>query len=425
MDSVDQHKLTMEIAQHLQARLGMAVLRLPPREAHKAIQEHFNAILGERALALSEAERASLLERATAEAIGYGPLEPLLQDPTITEVMVNGPKQVYIERGGVIEETGVSFDDDDHVLRIIDHIITPLGRRCDHDWPMIDARLPDGSRVNAIIPPLALNGPTITIRKFARVPLTMEDLISFGTLSEEVAEFLQACVAGRISAVISGGTGSGKTTLLNVVSSFIPERERIITIEDTAELQLHQRHWVRLEGRPPDLDGKGAVTIRHLVINALRMRPNRIVVGEVRGPEALDMLQAMNTGHDGSLTTCHSNSPRDTLYRLETMVLMAGVDLPIRVIREQISRAIDLIVHCERLDDGSRKVTHVTEVQGMEGEVITTQDIFVYEQTSTIKGTPAGKLRPTGVRPKFVEKLEKAGIQLPSRIFTGLGRAFV
>jgi pilus assembly protein CpaF len=331
--------------------------------------------------------------------------------------MVNGPKHVYIERKGKLERAAVEFENDEHILRIIQRIVAPLGRRVDESAPMVDARLPDGSRVNAIIPPLALDGPTVTIRKFAKIPLTVNDLIKYGTFDERFVMFMKAAIAGRLNIIISGGTGSGKTTTLNILSSFLPPDERIVTVEDAAELQLRQEHVVRLESRPANSEGKGQVTIRNLVTNCLRMRPDRIVVGEVRSGEALDMLQAMNTGHDGSLTTLHSNGPRDTLRRLETMVLMAGMDLPLRAIREQIASALDLIIHQERMRDGSRRLTYVTEVQGMEGEVIILQDIFSFVQTGVADGKIVGSLEPTGVRPKFSERLEAAGASLPAEIF--------
>jgi len=364
-------------------------------------------------------ERQRLMQEVRDEILGFGPIEPLLQDPSINEIMVNGPHQVYVERNGKLELAGVTFYDDAHVLHIIEKIVAPLGRRIDESQPMVDARLPDGSRVNAIIPPLALNGPTLTIRKFSKVPLGIEDLVGFGTLTPEMAEFLNACVKARLNIIVSGGTGSGKTTTLGVISAFIPEDERIITIEDAAELQLQQTHVVTLETRPANIEGKGAVMIRDLVRNALRMRPERIIVGEVRSGEALDMLQAMNTGHDGSLTTGHANTPRDMLSRLETMVLMAGMDLPVRAIREQISSAIDVIVQQSRLRDGSRKITHITEVMGMEGDVIVLQDIFRYEQTGIEKhGKVQGHFRATGIRPHFIEKLISAGQILPDAIFS-------
>jgi pilus assembly protein CpaF len=344
-------------------------------------------------------------------------MEPLLRDETITEVMVNGPQQVYIEREGRLELTNVTFQNDEHVMKIIQRIIAPIGRRIDESSPMVDARLADGSRVNAIIPPLSLVGPIITIRKFAATPFTVEDLIRFGTATPEMFEFLEACVKARLNVFVSGGTGSGKTTMLNILSSFIPDDERIITIEDAAELQLRQEHVITLESRPANIEGKGAIPIRELVRNALRMRPDRIVVGECRSGEALDMLQAMNTGHDGSMSTGHANSPRDMLSRLETMVLMAGMDLPLKAIREQIASAVDLIVHQNRLKDGSRKIVNITEVQGMEGDVIVMQDIFVFEQTAVVEGKIQGRLRPTGIRPKFVEKFDASGIHLPPNVF--------
>jgi len=364
-------------------------------------------------------ERQRLVQEVLDEIVGFGPIESLLQDSSVNEIMVNGPHQIYVERRGKLELARISFYDDAHVLHIIEKIVSPLGRRIDESQPMVDARLPDGSRVNAIIPPLALNGPILTIRKFSKVPFGMEDLIGFGTLTPEMAEFINVCVKARLNVIVSGGTGSGKTTTLGVISAFIPEDERIITIEDAAELQLRQTHVVTLETRPANIEGKGAVMIRDLVRNALRMRPERIIVGEVRSGEALDMLQAMNTGHDGSLTTGHANTPRDMLSRLETMVLMAGMDLPVRAIREQISSAIDVIVQQSRLRDGSRKITHITEVLGMEGDVIVLQDIFRFEQTGIEKqGKVQGHFRATGIRPHFVEKLIAAGQILPEGIFS-------
>jgi pilus assembly protein CpaF len=386
-------------------------------EVRRQIEELFGKIADEEGLALTRAERVRMLEQITDEILGLGPLEPLLRDETLTEVMVNGPQQVYIEREGRLELTNVTFQNDEHVMKIIQRIIAPIGRRIDESSPMVDARLADGSRVNAIIPPLSLVGPVVTIRKFSASPFTVEDLIRFGTATPEMFEFLEACVKARLNIFVSGGTGSGKTTMLNILSSFIPDDERIITIEDAAELQLRQEHVVTLESRPANIEGKGAIPIRELVRNALRMRPDRIVVGECRGAEALDMLQAMNTGHDGSMSTGHANSPRDMLSRLETMVLMAGMDLPLKAIREQIASAVDLIVHQNRLKDGSRKITNITEVQGMEGDVIVMQDIFVFEQTGVVDGRINGRLRPTGIRPKFVEKFEVAGIHLPPNVF--------
>ncbi|MGD0018743.1 MAG: CpaF family protein [Candidatus Limnocylindrales bacterium] len=386
-------------------------------EVRRQIEEIFGRVIDEEGLALTRAERVRMLEQITDEIIGLGPMEPLLRDETVTEIMVNGPRQVYIERAGRLELTNVVFQNDDHVMRIIDRIISPIGRRIDESSPMVDARLTDGSRVNAIIPPLSLIGPVITVRKFSASPFTVDDLIRFGTSTPEMFDFLRACVEARLNIFVSGGTGSGKTTTLNVLSSFIPNDERIITVEDAAELQLRQEHVVTLESRPSNIEGKGAIPIRELVKNCLRMRPDRIIVGECRGGEALDMLQAMNTGHDGSMSTGHANSPRDMLARLETMVLMAGVDLPLRAIREQVSSAVDLIVHQSRLKDGTRRIVNITEVQGMEGDVIVMQDVFIWEQTGVVEGKIQGRLRPTGIRPKFVEKFEVMGIHLPRGLF--------
>src|SRR5687768_1180703 len=386
-------------------------------EVRRQIETLFGTIADEEGLALTRAERVRMLEQITAEILGLGPLEPLLRDETLTEVMVNGPQQVYIEREGKLELTNVTFQNDEHVMKIIQRIIAPIGRRVDESSPMVDARLADGSRVNAIIPPLSLVGPVITIRKFSATPYTVDDLVRFGTSTPEMFEFLEACVKARLNIFVSGGTGSGKTTMLNILSSFIPDDERIVTIEDAAELQLRQEHVITLEARPSNIEGKGAIPIRELVRNALRMRPDRIVVGECRSGEALDMLQAMNTGHDGSMSTGHANTPRDMLSRLETMVLMSGMDLPLRAIREQIASAVDLIVHQNRLKDGSRKITHITEVQGMEGDVIVMQDVFIFEQTGVEDGKIQGRLKPTGIRPHFVERFEVAGIHLPPNIF--------
>ena len=389
-------------------------------EVRRTIQDLFEQILAEENIVLSRPERARLFEQIAAEILGLGPLQPLLEDDTITEVMVNGAKNIYIERKGKIHRVPVTFENNDHVMRIIDRIVAPLGRRIDESSPYVDARLPDGSRVNAVIPPISLVGPVLTIRKFSRNPITVEQLIQFGSVTQEGIMFLKACVEARLNIVISGGTGSGKTTLLNVLSGFIPADERIVTIENAAELQLRQEHVVTLESRPPNIEGRGEITIRDLVVNSLRMRPERIIVGEIRDEAALDMLQAMNTGHDGSMTTLHSNGPRDTLARMETMTLMAGMDLPSRAIREQVASAVDLICHQERMRDGTRKITNLTEISGMEGEVITMTDIFVYEQTGIENGQIQGRLRPTGLRPKFMDKLEAAGINLPPSIF-GIG----
>jgi pilus assembly protein CpaF len=393
-------------------------------EVRHTIEEMYDQILAQEGTILTRQERQRLFEQIVAEILGFGPLEPLLADESITEIMVNGPHRVFIERQGKLEKVKISFESDEHLMRIIDRIVSPLGRRIDESSPYVDARLPDGSRVNAIIPPLALNGPTLTIRKFSKTPLTVDDLIRFGSITPEAMEFLNACVNARLNVIVSGGTGSGKTTLLNILSGFIPGDERIVTVENAAELQLRQEHVVTLESRPPNIEGKGEVTIRDLVINCLRMRPDRIVVGECRGGEALDMLQAMNTGHDGSLTTLHSNSPRDTLSRLETMCLMAGMDLPMRAIREQVASAVDLIVHEERMRDGSRKIVNITEVQGMEGDVIVMSDIFAFEQQGIEGGRVIGRLKPTGLRPKFVDRIEAANIHLPAGIFGVSVRGF-
>jgi pilus assembly protein CpaF len=372
----------------------------------------------EEGLSLSPRHRQRIADDILDEVTGYGPIQPLLEDPTVNEVMVNGPRHVYVERFGKIELTDRLFLDNGHIMRVIDRIVAPLGRRIDESSPMVDARLPDGSRVNAIIPPLAIKGPTLTIRKFAKVPYRVEDLISFGTLTKGMAEFLRACVQARLNVMVSGGTGSGKTTTLNVLSSFIPDTERIVTIEDAAELQLQQQHVVTLESRPANLEGTGEVAIRQLVRNSLRMRPDRIIVGECRGGEALDMLQAMNTGHDGSLSTAHTNSPRDTISRLETMTLMAGTELPAKAIREQIASALDLIVHQSRLRDGSRKITHITEIQGMEGDVVVLQDIFIFQQEGIdAEGVIHGRHRPTGLRPRCMDKLISEGIPVPPSVF--------
>ena len=389
-------------------------------EVKRTIQDLFEQILAEENIVLSRPERARLFEQIAAEILGLGPLQPLLEDDTITEIMVNGAKNIYIERKGKLHRVPVTFENNEHVMRIIDRIVAPLGRRIDESSPYVDARLQDGSRVNAVIPPISLVGPILTIRKFSKNPITVDQLVQFGSISPEALQFLKACVEARLNVVISGGTGSGKTTLLNVMSGFIPDDERIVTIENAAELQLRQEHVVTLESRPPNIEGRGEITIRDLVINSLRMRPDRIIVGECRGGETLDMLQAMNTGHDGSMTTAHSNSPRDTLARLETMCLMAGMELPVRAIREQVSSAIDVICHQDRMRDGSRKVVTVCEVSGMEGDIITMTDIFSFEQTGIEGGKVVGRLRPTGLRPKFMDQIEAAGINLPPSIF-GVG----
>jgi pilus assembly protein CpaF len=404
-----QNKLVSE----LDPKLDLSNLE----EVRRTIEEKFQQTLDEEGITITRLERQNLFEQIVAEILGHGPIEPLLQDDTISEVMVNGPKSVWIEQAGKLRKTDITFQDNDHVMRVIDRILSRVGRRCDESVPYADARLPDGSRVNVIIPPCSLIGPVITIRKFKKNPLTVDDMIRFGTYTPELVEFLKACVQARLNIIVSGGTGTGKTVQLNIMSSFIPNDERIITIEDAAELQLRQEHVISLEARPPNIEGKGAVTIRDLVRNALRMRPERIVVGECRGGEAFDMLQAMNTGHEGSMTTLHANSPRDALRRLETLVLQAGMDLPLRAIRETIASAVHLIIQLERMKDGSRKVVNVTEVQGMEGDVIVMQDIFVFEQTGYEGGKVLGRLRPTGIRPKFMDKIEALGINLPPEIF--------
>lgn len=383
----------------------------------RMIEQSFYQVLEEEKLLYNRDTRDQLLDWVVADIVGYGPIEPLLKDPDITEIMVNGYDEVFVEKFGIIEPTDVKFEDDAHLRRVIDRIVSPIGRRVDETSPMVDARLPNGYRVNATIPPLALDGSILTIRKFAARPFTAQDLIANTTMTVPLANFLKACVEARINLVVSGGTGSGKTTFLNMLSAFIPDKERVITIEDTAELQLRQRHVVRLEKRPPNIEGKGEITIRQLVINALRMRPDRIVVGECRGGEALDMLQAMNTGHDGSMTTVHANSPRDALRRVETMVLMAGMDLPLKAIREQVASSIELIIHMERLKDGTRRVMQVSEVQGMESDTIVMQDIFVFHQTGIRNGVVQGGLKPTGLRPRFLDKLVANSIEIADNTF--------
>lgn len=389
-----------------------------PDEIRLLVEPVFVQALQDANLVVSRNERDRLFEMLLDEIIGFGPIQPLLNDDDINEIMVNGPKMIFVERKGKILQSDVSFVDNDHVLRVIERIVTPLGRRIDEASPMVDARLPDGSRVNAIIPPLAIDGPSLTIRKFRRDPLKVQDLVNYGSITPNVVQFLEAAVASALNIVVSGGTGSGKTTLLNVLSAFIPDDERIVTIEDAAELQLQKPHIVRLEKRPANSEGRGEVSIRDLMVNSLRMRPDRIVVGEVRSGEALDMLQAMNTGHDGSLTSVHSNGARDTLNRIETMVLMSGLELPLRAIRQQISSAIDLIIHIERMRDGTRKVVQCSEVIGMEGDNIVIQDIFVFEQTMLDEqGKVIGKLRPLGLRPRVNDQIRDAGFELPGTIF--------
>ncbi len=416
LSSADLLKLKHFVSENLTREIESENPPYAQRETF--VRQKLAEVFGRLKANIPDSIRQQITQEVVDEVLGYGPIQPLLNDPDVSEVMVNGPKKIYVEKKGKLTKTGVTFENDAHVIRVIERIVLPLGRRIDADSPTVDARLPDGSRVNAIVPPVALDGPSITIRKFRKDKLTMQQLIEFGSITPQMAEFLKACVISRLNIVISGGTGSGKTTLLNVLSGLIPEDERIVTIEDAAELQLQQDHVVRLETKPASLEGKGQVTIRDLVRNALRMRPDRIVVGECRGGETLDMLQAMNTGHDGSLTTLHANTPRDALSRLETMVLMAGMDLPVKVIRQQISAAIDLIVQQTRLKDGSRKVTAISEVAGMEGDTIVLTDIFRFEQTGqTPDGKIIGQLKPTGIRPLFTPRLEAAGFKLPPEVF--------
>jgi pilus assembly protein CpaF len=426
----DKENTLSDLKERVQVRL---INELDPRidmsnkaQVYRQVEEIFNSILDSENIVLSRPERVQMFKSIANDMLGLGPLEALLSDPDISEIMVNGPKKIYIERKGRLTLTDVTFLNDSHVLRIIERIVAPLGRRIDESSPMVDARLPDGSRVNAIIRPLSLVGPAVTIRKFREDKLGMPDLVRFGSISEQMGDFLEACVKARLNLVVSGGTGSGKTTLLNILSNFIPEEERIITVENAAELQLAQEHVVRLESRPPNVEGKGEVTIRDLVVNCLRMRPERIIVGECRSGETLDMLQAMNTGHDGSMTTVHANSSKDAVSRIETMCMMAGMDLPQRAIREQIVSAVHVFVQQSRLKDGSRKVASITEVQGMEGDVPILRDIFVFEQTGLDeKGKIMGNLRPTGARPKFLEKFEALNIFLPASIFGYGGESFV
>lgn len=420
-DTALMHELKQKVHERIVEEFGTnpeARKTMADDQLLKYIQSTFDLVLDERNVVLSHHDRDDLSSELLYDVLGLGPIEPLMQDTTVTEIMVNGPHSIYVEREGKLELTKQRFFNSEHVMRIIEKIVSSVGRRIDESSPMVDARLKDGSRVNAIIPPLSLSGPVITIRKFSVIPFTINDLVRFGTITDEMATLLEACVRARLSIIISGGTGSGKTTTLGVMSSFIPDDERIITVEDAAELQLRQRHVVTLESRHPNIEGKGAVSIRDLVRNALRMRPDRIVVGEVRGGEALDMLQAMNTGHEGSLTTLHSNSPRDTLSRLETMVLMSGMELPIRAVRDQISSAINLIIHQERMKDGKRRVTQLTEVLGMEGDTVTMQDIINFERTGIdANDNILGHYVSTGVIPKFIEKFKAYGIKLPLSLF--------
>ncbi len=404
------------LVQNLGSRLYDA--SLTPEQLDAYVVEELGKVLEDEPVPLSRTERETLVAQLGDEVLGYGPIERFLNDPTVTEVMVNAGNPIYIERGGRLHKTDARFASEARLRLVIERIVSAIGRRIDESSPMVDARLADGSRVNAIIPPLAIDGPALTIRKFAKTRLTLDDLVSFGTLAPDAAEFLTACVQGRLNIIISGGTGTGKTTLLNVLSSMIGNDERIITIEDAAELQLDQEHLIRLEARPANLEGRGEVAIRDLVRNALRMRPDRIIVGEVRGAEAIDMLQAMNTGHEGSLSTLHANSPRDALSRIETMALMAGIELPLKAIRDQTASALDVIVHLSRLRDGSRRVTQISEIVGSEGDVVSISDLYAFDYSAglTVDGRHLGTLLPTGLRPRFTDRLADVGIELPARL---------
>ncbi len=417
--SLQYQELKFSIHRKLLDRINLeAVYAMPGDRVRQEIRPSVAKLVNEEKTPLSLTEKDRLIEEVLDEVFGLGPLEPLLRDPTVSDILVTTPRMIYVERGGKLERTTIEFKDDAHLMRIIERVVSRVGRRIDESSPMVDARLPDGSRVNAVIPPLAVDGPLLSIRRFGADPLQPADMIRKQSLTDGMLELVKACVKARLNVIISGGTGAGKTTFLNMLSGFIPANERIVTIEDAAELQLRQAHVARLETRPANIEGKGAVVQRHLLVNALRMRPDRIILGEVRGEEALDMLQAMNTGHDGSLTTIHANSPRDAISRLEVMIGMASSNLNVRSIRQQVASAIDLFIQCSRLADGSRKVTYITECLGMEGELVTTQDIFLFERTGmSSEGRVIGKFRPTGVRPKFSERLKAAGIELPPQLF--------
>jgi pilus assembly protein CpaF len=417
--SSQYQELKFSIHRKLLDRINLeAVYAMPGDKIRQEIRPSVAKLVNEEKTPLSLTEKDRLIEEVLDEVFGLGPIEPLLRDPTVSDILVTTPRLIYVERRGKLEQTNIEFKDDAHLMRIIERVVSRVGRRIDESSPMVDARLPDGSRVNAVIPPLAVDGPLLSIRRFGADPLQPADLLRNLSLTEGMLELVKGCVKARLNVIISGGTGAGKTTFLNMLSGFIPSNERIVTIEDAAELQLRQTHVARLETRPPNVEGKGAVVQRHLLINALRMRPDRIIVGEVRGEEALDMLQAMNTGHDGSLTTIHANSPRDAISRLEVMIGMASSNLNVRSIRQQVASAIDLFIQCTRLSDGTRKVTYITECLGMEGDLVTTQDIFLFERTSMSgDGRVIGRFRPTGVRPKFSERLKAAGIELPPQLF--------
>jgi pilus assembly protein CpaF len=417
--ALQYQELKFSIHRKLLDRINLeAVYAMPGDRVRQEIRPSVAKLVNEEKTPLSLTEKDRLIEEVLDEVFGLGPLEPLLRDPTVSDILVTTPRLIYVERKGKLERTPIEFKDDAHLMRIIERVVSRVGRRIDESSPMVDARLPDGSRVNAVIPPLAVDGPLLSIRRFGADPLQPADLIAKQSMTEGMLDLLKACVKARLNIIISGGTGAGKTTFLNMLSGFIPPNERIVTIEDAAELQLRQAHVARLETRPANIEGKGAVVQRHLLVNALRMRPDRIILGEVRGEEALDMLQAMNTGHDGSLTTIHANSPRDAISRLEVMIGMASSNLNVRSIRQQVASAIDLFVQCSRLADGSRKVTYITECLGMEGELVTTQDIFLFERSGlSSEGRVVGKFRPTGVRPKFSERLKSAGIELSPQLF--------